>query len=87
MGPKAGLCLLEKARIVPDIFFSLLVSPPQVQQRLFTLFYVCTPNRALWCVGHVITLILTAILVLPTSYALHLYTFFQCLLQLIENVI
>jgi hypothetical protein len=25
MGPKAGLCLLEKFRIVPDIFFPLLI--------------------------------------------------------------
>jgi hypothetical protein len=40
MGPKAGLCVLEKPRIVPNIFFSLLEFFPQVQQRLFTLFYV-----------------------------------------------
>ena len=70
MGPTAGLCVLENPQIVPNIFslsLSLCQYPCQDQKRFFCLFYVCTPNRALWCVGHVITHVLTTILVLPSS--------------------
>ena len=55
----------EASNCTKRLFFSFSIFF-HVQQHLLTLFYVCAPNRALWCVDHVITLVLTAILVLPS---------------------